>query len=454
MKDWIITETDSIEFGDKRLKSRFNKILEKISNDPAASLPQCFNNHSELTSAYRFMNNEEVDFEKIMKGHRDATLKRLQSEDVILAVQDTTSLDYTKKKISEQLGHIENSNCRGILVHPTILFNVEGTCLGTIASEIWTRDIGTIRKKRIRSKPFKDKESYRWYSSIMEASKLAKAYPDKQIISVGDRESDIYELFYETFKLENRAELVYRASHNRETMTEDGEILRIEDRLDKSKTKGKIQADIAETPTRKARKAEFIIKYEKMELLPPWGFKDPNSTIDLTVVRITEKSKAGVDNLVEWTLLTTLEINNLEDVIKILNIYKNRWNIEVFFRTLKTACKVEEVHLQTMDRLLRLLSVYSIVTWRIMFLTKISREHPDLLAINFFEANELKVIIKMSKIDKDIKKLNIKEVIRMIAKFGGFLGRKSDKDPGPGQIWIGLRRLSDFMIAYEFFMSS
>lgn len=455
MKDWIIEETKSIDFNDKRLDSRFRKILDNLSDNPVSSLPQSLRGHSELIAAYRFMNNEKVNYEEIMQSHQKATLQRIEESDVILAVQDTTSIDFTKKKISEHLGHLESSKRRGYFLHPTLLFDESGTCLGTYKSKIWTRNIEDLGKRTKRKElPFEEKESYRWFESYQHACEIAEDYPDKTVISVGDRESDIYELFYEGCLPGSKADLVFRAGQNRRTTTEENDVKLLRDRLDDLPIEGVIEVTIPRTPTRKKRFTKIEIKYSTIELLVPPSKKKELSNIKLNVVNFKEVGNSDDEEAIEWVLMTTLSVSTMEEAIRILQIYKARWQIEVFFRTLKSGCKIEELYLQNPDRMLPLIAMYLIVTWRIMYLMKLSRCHPEIPAEIVFEEDEWKVAFQMSTGKKPTSQPTLREIIRMIASFGGFLGRKSDGEPGPEQIWIGLRRLADFTLAYRFLKGS
>ena len=450
MKNWVIEEFQNIDLKDERLNKRSKIILNKLSNKPYESIPKAFSGFHETTAAYRFLNNDNVNYDNVLSAHRDATLKRLNNEEVILAIQDTTSIDYTFKKIGSELGHLENSKRSGYLLHPTLLTNDKGLCLGICKSKLWTRNPKEIGAAKLRKKmPINKKESYRWIESYNYSCELANMLPEKKIINIADRESDIYELFYEANKEKNNAHLVVRAGYNRRTLNENKEVTLLRDRLEKMPPKGKIKVSIPRTSTRKKRISEFTVKYENVEFLVPANKVKDFSNIKINVITFKEETKDAEIKPIEWILITTLDIQNMEAAVKLLGYYKARWQIEIFFRTLKTGCKIEELQLEKKERLEPCLALYMIIAWRIMYITMIGRVYPNLPADQVFETEEIEIISIIANKKSPSEKLTVKALIRIIASFGGFLGRKSDGEPGPEQIWTGLKRVSDFVLTYK-----
>ena len=217
MEQWVEKECQNSDFGDKRLVNRYSKILEGFSKSPMESIPASSGGWSETIGAYRFINNAEVSFDKILKGHKHATLERISHNEsnLILAIQDTTSIDLTDHRSSYHLGHIENSEHRGIFVHPTIAVTPLRVILCLIGIEIWTRDLTTRGKKRDRKqKDIEEKESYRWLLSYQSANRLAEQFPEKTVVSVGDREYDIYEALENSTIERSKAKILLRAAQN------------------------------------------------------------------------------------------------------------------------------------------------------------------------------------------------------------------------------------------------
>ncbi len=449
MKSWIKEETGTADFGDKRINKRFSQILEKTGDRPIESLPGALCGHAETTAAYRFFNNDKVTFDKVLASHSDATLERVKDHKVILAVQDTTSIDYTKKEIASDLGHLESSNRRGIFLHPTILFTVNSICLGVYGCKVWTRDINELGKASERKKkPIEEKESYRWIESYLQCCEIANKYPDKIIISVGDREYDIYEAFSEADKEGNNAELVIRAAHNRRTITEDNEIVLLWNSLGLAKPIGELEVNIPRTSEHDGRKAVLTVKAETICLKAP-ATKKNLSNVNIQAVLYREENPPENSEPIEWLLLTTLPINNLADTSKLLGYYKTRWQIEIYFRTLKSGCQIEELQLEKKHRIEPCIGLYMIIAWRVLFLVMLGRKCPDLPADAVFEKDEWEIIcINKTKKKAPEKPPTLNAIIKMIASLGGYLGRKGDGEPGPKHIWIGLRRVADFTAIY------
>ncbi len=451
MNEWVKNESKTADFGDKRLNDRYSKILDKTSERPFETLPGALTGHSELISAYRFMDNDKVTFQNVLKPHSDAALERAKQEEVILAVQDTTSLDYSKSKSRDKLGFIDRSYMKGFLIHPTILFSDQAVCHGVYSAKIWSRKIEDVGKRHKRKMlPIEEKESFRWIESYLSACEIANKYPDKTVVSVGDREFDIYESFVEALKEENNAELLMRASQNRRTLNDDNEISLLWESFNAVPEKGEIELKIPRAHEREARTTTISIKYQTVTLKVPEKKKKKLPDVKIQAVLFLEKEPPEGSDPIEWLILTTLKVSTIEEAITILKYYKIRWQIEIYFRILKSGCKVEELQLEEKERLEPCIALYMSIAWRVLFLVMLGRSHPDIGSDTVFEEAEWKITCIMSTKKKPPEKApKLKELIIMIAIFGGYLNRKGDGDPGPKHLWIGLRRLADFTLAYK-----
>ncbi len=449
MRDWIIEETKTADFNDLRLNERYALTLDRIGERPFDSLPAAHKGMSETIAAYRFFNNKKVSFDNVLSTHYSASLERIKGEKVILAVNDTTSLDYTNKEVVKELGHLENENCRGLFLHATLLLNPEGIPFGNYKSEVWTRDLEEFGKKEDRkNKPIEEKESIRWLNSYHHACEITEKYPEKTIVSVGDRESDIYELFAEASKAENKAELLVRAGQNRNTIDEDNEKKLLWESLESTPEIGKLEVNISRTNERKARKATLTVRAKSVKLKAPYRKDRKLPDLAINAVLISEENVPADIEPIEWLLLTTLPANNIENAKTVLLYYRCRWQIEIFFRILKSGCRVEDIQLEKQTRLESCLALYMIIAWRVFFLVMLGRKCPDLPAEVVFDKDEWEILCIIVKNKKPKESPRLNDAIKMIASLGGYLGRKGDGEPGPKYIWIGLRRLADFTITY------
>src|SRR5215467_4509640 len=191
---WVQEELGGADFGDKRLTIRFIQIVSDIAAKPEASVPEACGSKAATKAAYRFLDNENITPESIRASHREKTVERVKGYKVVLAVQDTTSLNYAAHKATSGLGPIDGNGSHGMHVHSVLAVSSDGVPLGLVHQQVWTRDPKKKRSKEERKKlPIEEKESYRWLESV-DATRKAMD-PETHIITVADREADIFELF-------------------------------------------------------------------------------------------------------------------------------------------------------------------------------------------------------------------------------------------------------------------
>jgi hypothetical protein len=348
----------------------------------------------------------------------------------VLCIQDTTSLDFTNSRGDEELGHLEVPYCHGILVHPTIAVAPDGRCLGVMHARMWTRDRASIGiAKERNNRPIEDKESYRWLESFENVSALAKEHPDTKYISIGDRESDIYELCARASTPGEQAEIIIRAAWNRRTDA------------------GHMVSTIAQAPMlgtctvhvehKNKRTAVVEVRAATVRITSPARLGGEPCTMQVLDVRETHAPR-GITPL-HWTLLTTLDISTMERAGSVIEYYRQRWTIETFFRILKQGCRVEEVQLETVKRLCACVAVFLLVAWRVQFLMTTGRAQPHLAATVLFTRAELN-ILSIVATNKRLRQTNLTlgAATRMIATLGGYCSNKLP--PGVMILWRGMHR--------------
>jgi len=203
--------------------------------------------------------------------------------------------------------------------------------------------------------------------------------------------------------------------------------------------------------SRDARVAEVEVRATTVTLRPPYRCDQKLPEVAVNVVLVEEINPPSACEPIQWLLVTTLPIDDLEQVKTIVRSYCVRWQIEIYFRTIKSGCRVEERQFETLDRLMNCVAVYSIIAWRIMYLCRLGSECPDLDCEIVFEPSEWKAVyavVKREHPPPQAPRLN--EMIRMIASLGGYVLRKST-EPGPQTLWVGLQRVLDLSIAWETF---
>jgi hypothetical protein len=465
-------EVNGADLGDQRLNRRLGKIVEELGANPNLSIPAATDRRAEMEAAYRFFDNSKVTPQKILQPHIDATRERISQRDHVLLVQDTTELDLTRPSQQvEAAGPMDSEVRRGAFLHPLMAFDSTGIPLGTVWQKTWTRDsIGTSlsaaekSKKRART-PIEEKESLRWIEGIQAAREVAAACPDTTCVCVSDSESDIYELFSEPRSVkqtDNRStpsvHLLVRACQPRSTETGNwlDDVRATECLAWKSVSVSKRRAKIAVTKgkrqqSRDARTADVEVRAATVTLRPPYRFDRKLLPITVNVVLVEERHPPADCEAIQWLLVTTLSIDTLEQVQEIVQSYSVRWQIEIFFRTLKSGCRVERRLFEKLPRTLNCVAVYSIIAWRVMYLCRLGRECPDLDCEVVFSASEWKSVyrvVRRKPLPGTPPRLN--EMIRMIATLGGYVDRPKT-EPGPQTLWTGLQRLHSFSLAWDTF---
>ncbi len=447
-EDWAQKELGHAQLRDRRLVHRLVTIARDWYARPQAAIPQACGSRAKMKAAYRFFENGEHAMNATLKAHYDSSVSRIKNHSVVLAVQDTTSLNYSTHPATRDLGFIgSNKESFGLEVHDTMAFDTQGIPLGLIDVQCWARDPEEFGKRAERHElPIEQKESYKWLKSYVAANELQKQCPKTQVVSVGDREADIYELFAEAQDPEN-AKLLVRARQDRVMAEGQGHVW---DHLRAQPLAGTQILQVPRKGKTPSREATLEIRYAAITLKPPKR-KTELQPCDMYAVLAQEvNTPQGVEPLC-WMLLTTVETTCFEDAIERLHWYATRWGIEVFHKVLKSGCKIEERQLGSAQRIEACLGIDMVVAWRIYHLTKLGRETPDVPCSVYFEEHDWKSLVFFISQDKDSMnhEPTLREAVRMVASLGGFPGRKNDGEPGTKPLWLGLQRLDDIAAAFR-----
>lgn len=442
--NWIIDEFIDAPFADTRLNDRLIKIVNSFYINPEGSIPQACETYSSTQAAYRFFNNNRVRPEAILMSHREQTVQRIKKYDTILALQDTTALDYSTHTATKNLGVYANTKYDlGLLQHTTLATTVDGVPLGVLSRQVWSRNPEELgKRKTARIRPTLDKESQKWIDALTYSTQDIPKYTN--VVTVCDREADFYDFFH--MALLEQQHLLVRVAQKRRIL-EDGTLL-IEE-IERCPVVNDVVVEIPRDTRKKCpeRLANLSVKFCPISVRPPKNRKDkkllPN--LDLYLVLAEEKNPPEGIEPIYWLLLTTLPIENFEQAIEKIKWYKQRWKIERYHYILKSGCKVEELQLESVESLENALAVYSIIAWKLLWLKLESEQNPELasdIVLQKHEWQALYCIINKTSIPP-LQPPTMQEAVLMIAKLGGFLGRKSDGNPGVKVIWRGLNRLHD-----------
>lgn len=441
---WIKREFGAVKFGDRRLEKRVAEIASDLSRNPQSSIPKASGEWARTKGAYRFFDHSLVAAEEILASHRQATIERMARQETILMVQDTTGLNYVCQDENSGLGSVGNRDdaALGMWLHTTLCLDGEGVALGIADAQMWVRDpakagIAAQRKRR----PIEDKESHRWLKSFAQSVCVAEDLPNARVVNIADREGDIYELFAQAASNPNVGVLV-RARHDRRLEKEQQRLWQF---IENQTPAGEVEITLPRKPGIASHKARFELRFGEVELKCREG---QHKGLKLWIIEARQIGVSSAKALC-WKLVTNLPVTNLASAMEKVQWYRLRWRIEEFHRVLKSGCKAESRQLEQLHRLKNVLAIDMIIAWRVLELTRASRQRPDAPATELLSEGEVLVICAMAKKFSSRNSLTLKEAVGQIAQWGGFLGRKSDGDPGPMTIWSGLLRLDAYYAGFN-----
>ena len=448
---FAVGEVADADLGDERLNARVSKVLGAFVNHPEKSIPAASSDWAATKGTYRLFDNDRVTPEKLLEPHVAKAVDRCREHDTVLAIGDTTSLDFSSRKEMLGVGPLSGAKEKcglGIHLHSTILASESGIPLGVADNFAWVRDIEEQgnRVHRCKNLPIEKKESRKWLRSIEVARDIQESLGDEtQVVAVFDREGDIYSVLHDGIN-EQGVDLLIRAIHNRKIRNGDGE-KRLWALVEEHEL-GQVTITVPRARKRDEREAILALHACTVTINEPPkrpAAETREGPITLTAVWAKEVTPGRRSGLVNWKLLTTLPVESLEDAHRIVNLYSRRWLIEIFFRTLKSGCKIEDRAFETAERLLNCLALDSIVAWTVMYLTAIGRQSPDLPCTTIFTDSEWKAawVIANQKRKPPPKPPTLREITLIIGRLGGHLGRKGDGMPGAQTLWRGLQRLAD-----------
>lgn len=450
---WAEEEFGTVRLYDNRLKQRLYNIAQDFYGQPQAGIPEACGCRARTMGAYRLFHNPKVTMDVVLNAHQEATLERIKAERIVLAPQDTTTLNYSTHPMTEGLGPIRNTDdtFMGLLLHDTLAFTEEGTPLGILDAQCWARD-PQDRGKRYRRHdlPIEQKESMKWLRSFRKVAELQKLCPDTLLVSIGDRESDLYELFVEAVQDSGGPGLLVRAEKSRNRKVEEQFLWEFMSRRDVA---GSLKIHVPRRGSRKARDAWVDLRFAEVELKAPSRSGSVPAVRVWAVYILEQASDERVDSPIEWMLLTTVEVKTFEAAQRRVEWYSGRWGIEVYHRTLKSGCRIKDRQLGTADRLETCLGIDMVVAWRIYHLTMLGRETPELPCTVFFKDIEWKALccyVKKTPVAPQTPP-SLREAMFMVGAIGGHLGRKSDGFPGTQTLWRGLQRLETATEMYAIF---
>jgi Transposase Tn5 dimerisation domain/Transposase DNA-binding len=450
MSSWVETEMVACQCHDARHAQRLARLLARLSEKPVHSIPSACHGWAETMAAYRFLDNPAISEQEILSGHKYATLARIQEQAVVLLVQDTTFLDYGTTQPKQGMGTVKIKVREEYLLHPTVVFTPERMNLGVLGLQVWQRPEQPVAQERHR-KPLEEKESYRWLKGYQLACEVQQRCPDTLVVNVADREGDIHEWFLDAMRRLSgeRAEFIIRAKCNRR-LAKGQEPRYLWEEMQQARPAGSITVELTRQPDRPPRQVTLQVAVKQVTFhgaRRPGGRLPP---VELVAVYAKEPRPPSGEEPIEWLLLTSLPVADFPSACTVVQWYRCRWEIELFFRVLKQGCQIEQLRLQTDQRLLNALALYLIVAWRIHSITMAGRTYPDVSCEVVFEPREWHTIYTMQHHRHPPQAPpSLRDMVRGLAQLGGFLARKGDGEPGIQAIWQGYQCLHEFIYALE-----
>lgn len=393
-------------------------MLERIGSDIGQSIPFVCQDWANTKAAYHFLANHRASEADILSGHFQSTRERVATaNDLVLVLHDTTEFTYQRDR-PELIG-----------ITKRLAITTAGLPLGLCAVKFWTRDKfkGTAALKRKINPtraPIEKKESIRWVENLKQSTELLD--DPGRCIHIGDRESDIYELFCTSQEVGTH--FLVRTCVDR--LAGDGDHT-VADEMDATSIKGLHRIEVRDD---KGDLGEAIleIRYRRIRILPPIGKQKRYPALTLTVIHAQEQKTPKNRKKIDWKLLTDLPVQSRKDAIEKLEWYAMRWKIEMFHKILKSGCKAEESRLRTAERLANLISLFCILSWRIFWMTMLNRSTPTALPSAALTETEIELLdhLVKDKAQAASRRKTLSQYLIKIAKLGGYLARANDPPPG------------------------
>ena len=438
---------------DQRHQRRLQIMATAFAQKPTAPIPQACPNLAEAKGAYRFLENDRIVSSSIRQAHHQATLRRVSAHPVVLAVQDTTTLNYSSHPKTEGLGLLGSHSPKtiGLLLHSTLALTPTGQPLGFLHNAVRVRRGRGLAARRHKRK-LAQKESYKWIESLEACQALAPKCPQTRLVNVTDREGDLYDLFVQAVSVpsESKVHLLVRARHDRKLEDQD---LTLWQEVGRQPVAATVSVLVGRRGDQPSRIAKLNIRFCSVQLKAPRS-KASQPPIQLWAIEAKESSPTPKGAArITWQLLTTLPVTNAREAIEKVQWYAQRWQIEVIHKVLKSGCQIEQRQLETAQRLERVLSVDLVVAWRVLALCKAARELPDDPISNWLPSAQWQAlccyVYRRTIPPKTVP--SVHEAVRWIAQLGGFLARKSDGEPGTKTLWRGLQQLNAMTDMWQVF---
>jgi hypothetical protein len=408
--NWVEAEFGNVDLGHQDRTQRLVRIASAKAQQPAAAYTECFTgNRHELKAYYRFIDSEapQVNAQSILGAHRERTIGRMKKYERVLAIQDTTDLDFSARLHCNGLGDIGKNQTgavsQGLKMHSSLAVSEKGLPLGVMKIQFYASHYEETKKAQDR--PIEEKESYRWLATIDDLNQAAEYLPQTEVIAVGDRESDIFELFDYRRRKAPRVQVLARAKHNRcleESSRKLFDHLAALPAMAKARIEVPRQREKKSKPSKPgrialpARTAHVELRWDKVTLCAPDTAQTKKlQPLEIYALSVIEPHPPEGASALHWVLLSTVAIGSRKEALRCLRWYTMRWRIEEWHRVLKSGCRIESHQHHTADRLARAICIDAVIAWRVMLLALLGREVPEMPCELMFSRWECSLLEKL-----------------------------------------------------------
>jgi len=414
---WAEHEFGGAPLGDKRLSKRLVDIADAKGQNPGSAFSGTVQGNWAATKAYYRMidqpENSAINITNILQPHRERTVRRMMAQKTVLCLQDGSELNYTNLEKCRGLGDLKanqtGAKMKGLNLHSTFAIAPNGLPLGVLKAQCLAPETRSPDDKRKPSKrPIEEKKTFVWIEHHRDLVDLAVTLPQTQLVNICDREADFFELFDEQ-RHNPSVDLLICAQHDRNINEAPFKLFAavrktsVQSRVSvcvpkqsarPKKSKQKVKA------ARPGRQAELALRYLTIQLPAPSYYRD-KEPVEIQLIHAVEENPPQNTKAVEWFLLTTIKIDSATAIEKCLRWYTLRWRIEDWHRVLKSGCHIDDLAHETAERLRRAIAINLVIAWRIMLMTLLGRETPELPAEILFSDVELRTLRAYAK--KSIK---------------------------------------------------
>jgi hypothetical protein len=444
----VLEEFKGINFKDKRLNERFGEIMQSLETSPSGVISKAFIAAKDQKAAYRFFQNENTKYQTMLKAHQERVKERCTGYQIILAIQDSTSICLNGARKATDMGRVGDlsSESPGLNVHTSLLVTPEKEVLGISDLHVFDRKRMRSRKrsKAHRKSNALNKETGKFLRAVTHTRKEIKS--DVKLVWIADREGDFWDYFS---KLNETRELFVQRVAQRRELQDGGE-----DYFSYLRKQPVIGHYTFEIPSRggefkrEQRTANCEVRSAIITLKKPKQLPRELKTFEVRAIHVIENT---VKAPLEWFLITNIECNSFEEILEKIQWYQTRWVIEELHRIVKSGCGVEEMRLEDAERLIKYLLLLFIVGMRILSMAKLINYEAEAPCTKAFSEEEWKILYIRKYKKKPLEDFvpTIKEAVRLLACLGGFYDYNKKRDPGTMTIWRGMQRLRELLYGME-----